>query len=1072
LREIESAFREVLKPVAEDASAISEGDGRHKEEIKQILSAIGIGENTPAAEAWFELAAKLHGFAHRRGLGVPRSPKEISDLWNRSQTLIDVLLQAVREHFLTWIQALDRLLIQRQPTRDDVKTLAQKIPNNAITRGYFFDRLENPEWLEPLWRNKGFFKHPPQPMRDEEEGTIRFPPWPEARYLARMGRHKPELVAEIIRKMDDTENVAVLSDLIDAALAMPPEISATLVEKALKWAETSYLLLPEKLGALIAYWAKDGKTEEALRLASVLLDVLPDERSVSTVGEGSYSLPPKPRPRFDVWHYEQILKKYYPELVRAAPFLALELLCHLLDKAIRFSLRQGKGQKDEDASFIWRPAIEDYLQNIDGDIKNVLVTGIRDAAEIAVKLGSVPLEEIITFLEGRQWKVFRRISLHLLRIFREQGKGLIAARLTDRALFEDVGVRHEYILLLRECFSALSPDDQQTILKWIEEGPDIERFRERWQREHNRMPSEEEISRYREIWQRDRLAWIGPENLPEVWRDRYRTLVQQYGEPEHLEFPAYMEFGWIGPANPKSAEELKSMSVEEIVTFLKTWQPPENMFREPSPEGLGRVLASVVAEDPRRFAEQAERFRGLDPTYVRSLFYGLREALQKHKKTFDWSQVLQLCRWVVTQPRDIPGRKVHDFEADPDWGWTRKAIADLLAAGFQEGAGEISIGHREEVWAILRQLTEDPDPTPEDELRYGGSNMAPAALSINTTRGAAMHAVIRYALWIRRYLEKQTDTHERLARGFKEMPEVGEVLEAHLDPAHDSSLAIRAVYGQWFPWLVLLDEQWAREHATQIFPLNEEEESYFDAAWNTYVVFNRPYDNVLDLFREQYGHAVKRVGHLKGDTRWPADPDKRLAEHLMVFHWRGKLSLDDPLLATFWEKAPDTLRGHALEFVGRALKQTEEEIPEEIIERLKNLWESRLEQARRSPSPSEFAKELAAFGWWFVSAKFDVDWALDQLIASLQIVGKTEPVHMVLEQLAKTAETHTLKSVECLKMIAEADIRGWEFYTGRDHIRQILQLALKAPNARQVAEQAIHYLGSRGFLDYKDLLGE
>ena len=133
LREIESAIREVLKPVAESTSTISVGDGRHKEQIKQILSAIGIGEDTPAAVAWFELADKLHSFAHRRGLDVPRSPEEISELWNRSQTLIDVLLRAIREHFLTWIQVLDKLLTQKQPTREDIKILAQEIPNNAVT---------------------------------------------------------------------------------------------------------------------------------------------------------------------------------------------------------------------------------------------------------------------------------------------------------------------------------------------------------------------------------------------------------------------------------------------------------------------------------------------------------------------------------------------------------------------------------------------------------------------------------------------------------------------------------------------------------------------------------------------------------------------------------------------------------------------------------------------------------------------------------------------------------------------------------------------------------------------------
>jgi len=124
---------------------------------------------------------------------------------------------------------------------------------------YFFDRLENPEWLEPLWQ-KGFFRHPPQPERNEEEGTIRFPPWSEARYLARMARHKPELVANIIQKMDDTDNAMVISNLMD---------------------------VPKKLGQLISYLAKGGKTDEALRVARVLLDVLPDERRMESAQTAS-----------------------------------------------------------------------------------------------------------------------------------------------------------------------------------------------------------------------------------------------------------------------------------------------------------------------------------------------------------------------------------------------------------------------------------------------------------------------------------------------------------------------------------------------------------------------------------------------------------------------------------------------------------------------------------------------------------------------------------------------------------------------------------------------------------------
>lgn len=933
---------------------------------------------------------------------------------------------------------------------------------------YFFDRLENPEWLEPL-RQKGFFRHPPQPIRNEEEGTILFPPWPEARYLARMAQHKPERVAEIIGEMDDTENTNVLGDLVDAMLAMPAKLAAPLVEKAAQWAERPDWLLPKKLGQLIEHWAKGGRTEEALRVASVLLDVLPDERPMEATSKEDYRLPPEPRARFDTWNYEEILKKHYPELVRTVGLPALEVLCDLLESSIRFSRTREDDHGPEDYSYLRRPAIEEHPQNLGHTIKDALVSGVRDAAELTVRSRKATMEEVVNALERRPWKVFRRIALHVLRVFADQALPLIATWLTDRNLFDDVGTQHEYILLMQASFSRLTEKDQTKILGWIEAGPDIERFREWWQDNNGCVPSEDEVTRYREVWQRNRLAWIGYENLPQDWQERYRTLVERYGEPEHPEFPVYIGGAHIGPTSPKSADELKGMSVAEIVGFLKTWRPPDNVFCEPSPEGLGRVLSSVVAQDPGPFAVEAKRFQELDPTYVRAVLSGLRDGL-KQAGAFDWEPVLGLCQWVLAQPREIEGRQVEPMEADSDWGWTRKEIARLLSAGFDDGAGSIPIPLREKVWHILKPLTNDPDPTPEHEERNGGSNMDPATLSINTTRGEAMHAVVRYALWVRRHIDSQADAEDQPRRGFDEMPEVREVLDAHLDVAQEPSLAIRAVYGQWFPWLVLLDSNWARDNAKRIFPIGQGEEALLEAAWNTYVTFCRPYDNVLDILREQYRHAVERIGCRRDDTRWLANPDERLAEHLMVFYWRGKLSLGEPLLTAFWEKAPDGLRGHAIEFVGRALKQTKGDIPAEILDRLKKLWELRLAIAKKAQQPSDFEKEMAAFGWWFVSDKFDVSWAIAQLFESLQLVHQTDPEHMVLEHLARTVESHPVESAQCLRILAEGDREGWKLYASRDHIRRILAVALRNPTAGKEAERIIHYLGSRGFLEFRDLL--
>ena len=243
LREIESAIRALFKPVVRTECPNANSSKSHKEEIRSILSALNIEEEAPEAKAWFELVNRKKGLnrlAHRRGLDAPRHTNEIKPLWKKSQSLLLGLVEALRKHFLIWIRELDKLLEIKQPTEKDVKRLAQEFPNIQVVRQYFFKRLDSPEWFEPLCA-KNFFKIPPTVERDEEHGTIHCPSWPESQYLARMARHKPEPVAQVIQDMADTDNPAVYQDLVDVLLAMPPDVSAQFVKKAACWAGSPYL---------------------------------------------------------------------------------------------------------------------------------------------------------------------------------------------------------------------------------------------------------------------------------------------------------------------------------------------------------------------------------------------------------------------------------------------------------------------------------------------------------------------------------------------------------------------------------------------------------------------------------------------------------------------------------------------------------------------------------------------------------------------------------------------------------------------------------------------------------------
>ncbi len=925
-------------------------------------------------------------------------------------------------------------------------------------RRYFFDRLENPHWLEPL-QKKGFFRNPPAVARDEEKGTVRFPPWPESQYLARMAVHDPAKVLEVAL-LTETGNVRVHEDILDAALAMPAEMAAKLASKVLSWIECPYSAIwPEKFGELVGHLARGTQVEAALSLAQRVLAVLP--------GEGGLS---QARARFDAWHYERILEKNLPDLVAAAKVRALTLVCDLLQTAVQLSRERGDEAEGEDYSYIWRGAIEGGRPRGFHEIRDLLVSTVRDAATQIVRADRTLMSSVIDELQRRPWQIFCRLALLVLRSFPESDPDLVHLRLMNRTLFEDRGVQREYALLLRDQFGFLSVEHQSEILGWIERGPDLDEFRASRKAWGEQPPSAEDSEAYAKRWRLKRLRWIR-ESLPAEWKQRYEDLVQEFGEPADPEAVPSREAVWVGPQTPKSEEELRAMRSSEVIAYLKSWRPPDDPLG-PSIDGLGRQVRSLVSFEPSRFVQDAISFRELDPTYVRALLEGLHDAVGK--KTFAWQAAIDLCLWVVAQPREIEGRAVRKWDADRDWGATRAAIGRLLSTGLQEGESEIPLSLRDHVWQVLRELTKDPEPTPQYEREFGGTNMDPVTMSINTVRGEAMHTVVRYALWVRRHIAKAVDAQQRIAHGFGELSEVREVLEAHLDPSHDPSLAIRAVYGEWLPWLILLDRAWTTDNLSRIFPDDESQRALRDAAWEAYIVFCQPYDDVFEVLKGDYARAVERIGTFTDERRHLGDPDEHLAEHLMVFYWRGKLELanHEALLQRFYAKASDSLRAHALEFVGRSLRNTEGSVDADILERLRSLWVMRLDVARLAPNPGTHAGELGAFGWWFASGKLEDSWAVEQLSAALSLTRKIDADWLVLERLATLAEAMPEEAVRCVSLMIEGDLQGWEIHSWRDELRAILSTGIRAADrtAPRSAVEVVNRLGAKGFLEFRELL--
>jgi hypothetical protein len=964
----------------------------------------------------------------------------------------------------------------------DIDALRNNIPNSLVTGLYFFHRLKGAGWLHPL-REIGAFREIP-PMVRIEEG-ISCPPWPAADFLKRCVTTDPEEVAQVLREAPETDNWRAVADLADLASAVAVDAAAQWSERVAGWIRSQESLsfgVARQLGSLAANLAGRGKASAGLQLAAALLEVRPG-RSEEGPEESPFKNLREPSARFDLWEYEEILKQDIPSLVDAAGAQTLALLMQVLDDAILLSDRRGEERRPEDLSYIWLPAIEEHSQNLRAARpKSLLVAAVRDAAERIVENSPISLKSVIAALEskGSSWKIFNRLALHLVHIFGDGDRGLVKEGLLNHGYFDSADMKHEYALLAKKYFALLDVKDQELIFDWVDQGPpNLDNRLAAWAEYRGRAVTEEDRRILVRQWKRNQLA-LFRDHLDTSKAEDYKALVQELGDPRHPEFSSYSEGGAFGPGSPKSSEEIERLTVKDLVRYLLEWRPASESIHGPSREGLGRDVKASVAKIPERYAADIVEFKRLvEPTYIRGVIEGFHAAL-KEKRKFDWHSVLTLCQWAASQTREVPGRSDEDDfrNEDPHWGWARASIVRLLKDGFVCDENPLPISLRAEVWGIIEPITADPDPMPERARSREAANQSWQELgikirrpdlmttAINSVRGEAIECVLQYALWVEAAALHQEDS----VNGFADMPEVRMMLERHLDPAVDSSAAIRAIYGERFAQLYRLDRKWLAANITKIF--DRHDLNFWHAAWDTYIYGWTPPDGIFDLLKNEYAFAVEHIDTTVDETGLPS-PDHALGRHLVMFYTRAILELKAPILRDFFGRADVRVRASALNALGVGLHEMKEALTPDAAARLKLLLEERLSLAEKGAA-GDIPKEMKEYGWWFASGKFDDEWSLSTLIRVLRVGAQPEPSHLVVQRLAELCGSNPFPCVQALGLMIAADTKGWGILGWSEDAKEIVRTARKSQDdaARKEAEGLANSLGSRGHFDFLALLTE
>jgi hypothetical protein len=913
---------------------------------------------------------------------------------------------------------------------------------------YFFERLENPEWIEPLRKAK-FFSD--LPTETHEGNVVTFYLWPASRYLSRMAGLKPDLVAEIMSGFPETANPFVMQDILNAARTMPPTAAAKLAEAIARSARGSGFVGMDRAGEVAADLAEAGETKSALTILRSVLDVVPDPRPL-TVGPSGHVYRHEARTAIRSFDYAGILRHSGERL---ASSLGVEYIT-LLSKKLVFALAQEYPQYKkesrpvEDYSYIWRAHLDTW--DMHEVAKQLLIFGTLQATERLASEGR--WKEAQQVLERQPFAVFERIQLFLLAKYPDLDLELAAKKLGEPTLFHAFGLRQEYNQLARTIFPKMSPDQQNAVLALIDAGLNQGRMIERGL-------SQEQIEQTIRQWTLERYEPIRQSLAPDRLK-RVEALEQEFGSARRYENPVVRGGAVpLGGKSPANSADLQAMSVDEVLSYLRTWSPTRSEPFGPSYQGLARELTTAIEAAPERYVERLDDFKQLPPTYVRAALQGFRDATRKGI-ALAWPPLLGLAEWICEQPDIASKQSDEDDWHGHDSGWhpTRFAIVDILEDAIKKGVLPVELASL--AWKVIDTLSDDEseclnyeDPASQEKDVW--------SYSLNTLRPRAVRVALNYIEW--RFTRLKAE-----GRSIDDDPEILTYLDKHLDPATEKCLSVRLIYGEKFPFLHAVAPQWGSRAYREIFPTAGELQPLRDVAWGAYLAANQAYSDLFPLLEPLYREAMRIPddSRKQGKSHITDRPSAMLAHHLVQLFWRGKIDLrEDSPLVEFLNNAGTSAMRSTIIYVGQSLAEASETVAPEVVGHLQNLWDYILE----SDHAKSLSEVFAYFGWWFNTPYFEDYWALDHLERSLLLAkGKFEPLLNALARLSRLAETYPSQVLSCTKMITLGADEYVDLWTADlDHI---LRTALTSGDAEAVAtaSELINELGRRGHHSYRTLI--
>ena len=988
----------------------------------------------------------------------------------------------------------------KKPTNEMIdRTL--KLVKKGNGRRYFFSRLKNPLWIQPL-AERGYFQSPPR-IRYFDDGYVQFPSWPELQYLKNVSRDVPNEVINVVLDLPPVNNPSVYNEILEIALQLDGEQSIKLKPKVLESIDIDCQVLPHRYGDLLAHWTSEDQTSAALELTKILIEFTPDPQSkvkkkrrrenpTDFVTFCETSL--EPSPQIIRLEYKEIMSTGVRPLAEKEPYQVACLLIDATTNMIYLRMHQVKLDQEEDSSEIWYERFNE-LDTGHEDPDKTLVHTLAFACKQVYEKSPDSIVALDKILRNQPWGVFKRLRQHLYAQYPNgQTKPWIHELILGHKDYNRWEHRYEFQRMIRSACehfggTLLSEAERTQIFDTIRIGPPKEDFQKRMEGEF----TEEKFLQHQRSFHRKQFKPFEP-LLFGKYATYFRELEDKAADPiSDEDYPPIKAMGGaVSNHSPRSPKDLENLTDAKLLASINEWEGNE-LFSEGDSvveiniEGLAGAFQMVFKEtiipDAKRLRFWMEnRERIARPIYVR-IMINVMQAEVKEKNFDRLDEWLRFNEWVLSHSdqgyeSDYKlGRQGDESRENRDWYNSWEMVGDFIRICLEKDV-DVPAAAREQLAKLLEMLCTQFDrhlDQQEADLSIQNDLIDKA---INNTRCRALETLIRFGFWLLQHDSKS------------KVPEVTTILEKRFAPQAKYPLTLPeyAILGRDYRLIFSLNKVWAAEHKSDLFP--QDKLPAWLAAFSSLVGYDRPFERIFEIFQDDFDFALqyltdfqkqdgfdKKQMDIFGRPLKKNSPEEKLTEgigrHLFTYYLWGmyplRRSIENnnrwSLLEQYYE-ATDNNReywANLFNYAGRILRSTSKQLDKDLENRIIAFFDWRFEVKEQV--------ELQRFAFWLEAECLNAEWRLDAYSKILEVC-KSDDVSIAIEveALCELLPDHTAKVLECFVKLTDGR-RYDNIYIQTKEAKTILKAGLNSSDekVRQNAAQARENLLREGRFDLLDL---